>query len=189
MGSEAAPEPTGLQLAQALSHPVRHRLLLQYHRAATSPSRAARLLEAPLNVVSYHTRVLLNHRCIEEVDRRRVRGAVERFYRATRDPIIEDEEWAALPRRLRRAMTLNTLAMMHSEARQGAINGGFDDPCTHMSRTPLDLDEQGRTELNGLLRTLMDDAIRIQSESVARRPRSTSPVELVMLHFRRASSP
>ncbi len=189
MASTAADQPTALEFARALSHPLRHRLLLEYHRDTTSPSRAARRLEAPLNVVSYHTRVLLSHRCIELVDSRRVRGAVERFYRATRDPIIEDGEWSALPARLRRAMTQTTVSMVWSEVRRAAMAGGFDAASTHLSRTPLDLDDDARDQLNGLLRHLMDEAIRIQSESAARNPAIEHRVELVMLHFGRTSAP
>jgi hypothetical protein len=189
MGSTAADQPTPLEFARALSHPLRHRLLLEYHRDTTSPSRAAKRLAARLNVVSYHTHVLLSHRCIELVDSRRVRGAVERFYRATRDPIIEDAEWAALPARLRRAMTQTTVSMVWSEVRRAAMTGGFESASTHLSRTPLDLDEHAREELNGLLRVLMDEAIRIQSESAARRSATKHKVELVMLHFGRTSAP
>jgi DNA-binding transcriptional ArsR family regulator len=189
MGAVPDESPSGLQVARALSHPLRRRLFYEFHREETSPSRAARRLDEPLNVVSYHTRVLLEQHCIRLVRSRRVRGAVERFYRATTDPIIEDAEWVELPAKLRRAMTLTTLSMVLSEARHGAVNGGFDAGTTHMSRTPLDLDRTGREELNRLLRAVMDDAIRIQSESLARDRETTSPVELVMLHFGRVSAP
>jgi hypothetical protein len=189
MGDIAAGQPTGLQFARALSHPLRRRLFFEYHREATSPSRAAKRLDARLNVVSYHTHVLLEQRCIQEVDSRRVRGAIERFYRATLDPIIEDDEWVALPRQLRRAMTQTTLSMVWSEIRRAGMTGGFDSASTHLSRTPLDLDDDGREQLNRLLREMMDDAIRIQSESAARGSATTHKLELVMLHFDRASTP
>ena len=189
MGSAAAEQATGLRLARALAHPLRHRLFFEYHREITSPSRAARRLDAPLNVVSYHTHVLRRERCIEQVDSRRVRGAVERFYQATVEPVLSDEAWAALPPRLRRGMTHGALSMMWREVRRSAMTGGFDASCVHLSRTPLDLDEQGAQELNGLLCDLLDAAIRIQSESQARAAGAASPVELVLLHFGRASAP
>lgn len=189
MSSSPADAPTALQFARILAHPLRHRLYLEYHREPTSPSRAAKRLGARLNVVSYHTHVLLSHRCIELVDRRRVRGTVERFYRATRDPIIEDDAWEALPARLRRGLTHGTLSMTWTEVRRAALSGGFDEACTHMSRTPLELDREGRDELNARLRGLMDEVLRIQAESTRRGSTRTFPMELVMLHFDQASTP
>lgn len=181
--------PTATQFARALAHPLRHRLYLEYHRAPTSPSRAAKRLDARLNVVSYHTHVLLSQQCIELVDRRRVRGAVERVYRATRAPVVEDDDWAALPMRLKRAMTHGTLSMAWTDVRHAALNGGFDASWTHISRTPLELDSEGREELNARLRSLMDDVLRIQASSRQRGSARTVPVELVMLHFGRGSAP
>jgi hypothetical protein len=189
MSSTAADAPSVLQFARALAHPLRQRLYYEYHREPTSPSRAAKRLDARLNVVSYHTHVLLSHRCIELVDHRRVRGTVERFYRATLDPIIEDDEWEALPIRLKRALTHGTLSMTWAEVRRAALNGGFDQACAHMSRTPLELDSEGRDELNARLRGLIDEVLRIQAESADRGSTQTSPVELVMLHFGRGSTP
>jgi hypothetical protein len=186
MGSTTA---DALQFARALAHPLRWRLYHEYHREPTSPSRAARLLGARLNVVSYHTHVLLSRRYIEQVDSRRVRGTVERFYRATQDPLLEDDEWEALPLRMKRGLIHGTLAMTSAELRRAALNGGFDQACTHVSRTPLELDGQGRDELNALLRGVLDDALRIQAESLQRVSSETFPVELVMLHFGRASTP
>ena len=181
--------PTGIELAHVLSHPVRHQLLLEYHRAETSPSRAAKRLGFPLNVASYHTNVLLDKHCIELVRSRRVRGATERFYRATGEPILDDAAWEGLPLRLRRAMTHRTLGMIWSEAGRAAVNGGFDDAHMHLSRTPLELDERATDELNRLLSAVLDDALRIQSESLARRPAATRAVSLVMLRYGQSSPP
>jgi hypothetical protein len=189
MGPTAAEGPSALEFARALAHPLRHRLFFEYHRDVTSPSRAARRLEEPLNVVAYHTRALLSRRCIELVDSRRVRGAVEHFYRTTVEPYLEDDEWLSLPPRLRRAMTQSTLAMVWRELRHAAMTGGFDAASTHMSRMPLELDQAGRDELNDRLRALIDDAVRIQDESSARAAGPAHPVELVVLHFGRASAP
>ena len=187
MRTPPAAEPTTVAFARALSHPLRHQLFLEFHREPTSPSRAAKALGARLNVVSYHTKVLLDCGCIELVDSRRVRGAVEHVYRATREPILEDEDWAALPLRLRRAMTQGTLSLLLRDARAAALNGGFDVAATHMSRTPLELDSRGRAELNERLRAVMDAAIRIQAESAARAADGTHTLELVMLYFDRVS--
>jgi hypothetical protein len=189
MAAAGPDPPTSIDLARALAHPLRHRLLLEFHRGTTSPSRAAKRLDAPLNLVSYHTQVLLSRRCIELVDSHRARGAVERFYRATIEPYLEDAEWLALPPALRRAMTQSLLALIWRDLRHAAMAGGFDTAYSHLSRVPLELDDRARDELGGLLRGLIDEVVRIQDESAARSPGSGAPVELVMLHFRRASAP
>jgi DNA-binding transcriptional ArsR family regulator len=192
MPSDDAKSPSPVDVARALAHPLRHRMLLEFHRSPSSPSQVARTLDAPLNVVSYHTKELCRRGCIELVDSRRVRGATERFYRSTVEPILDDDDWAALPARLRRELTQRALAMIWSDVRRAGMLGGFDTARSHLSRTPLELDAQGCEELNRLLSDVLDRAIAVEAESAARGGGDSQPAELVMLHFTRppaASAP
>lgn len=68
---------------QALGHPLRRRImrLLLGNDRATSPTQAARLLDASLSHVSYHFRMLARAKALEKAGERPVRGSVEHFYR------------------------------------------------------------------------------------------------------------
>jgi len=80
------------RFARMVAHPLRQRLIVGYTVEPTSPSRLAAALGERVNVVSYHTGVLLRAACIELVRTERRRGATEHFYRATAPGVIEDHE-------------------------------------------------------------------------------------------------
>jgi predicted transcriptional regulator len=82
---------------KAMSHPLRAEAFkLIRELGPLSPREVARELEADLKDVSYHVRKLSEFQCVEEVANRQVRGAVEHFYRATEQHMIDTEEWAEL---------------------------------------------------------------------------------------------
>lgn len=74
--------PTYPELLQALSHPLRRRILRTLHEAgeARSPRELSRVFRAPVSNVSYHVRVLRDKGAIALTDRRPVRGTAEHFY-------------------------------------------------------------------------------------------------------------
>src|SRR3954471_12700053 len=98
------------RVAPLLAHPLRDRVLYEYQHEPTLPSEVARRIGRPLNLVSYHTRVLLRHGCLELVRVERRRGAPTHFYRAVVDQFLEDEEWVSLSVTRRRNLALSTLA-------------------------------------------------------------------------------
>src|SRR6185436_16961493 len=91
-------------LARLIRHPIRCYALFSYSERTTSPRAIAEALGAPLNVVSYHTQVLLREGAIELVRTRQRRGAQEHFYRAVLSIEIGDAEWGELPVKLRRPL-------------------------------------------------------------------------------------
>lgn len=70
------------RLAKALSHDVRARALGLIVSSATSPKAISEELGVDLRSVAYHVRVLKNLGCIEPVETRPRRGAIEHVYRA-----------------------------------------------------------------------------------------------------------
>jgi len=73
------------QLAKALSSPLRARALELIAGGATSPKAIADKLDVDLRTVAYHVRVLRQLGCVELIETKRRRGAVEHIYRvATR---------------------------------------------------------------------------------------------------------
>jgi hypothetical protein len=171
------------EVARLLAHPLRQRLLFEYARP-TSPSKAARRLRQPVNLVSYHTDVLRRRGWIELVRTQRRRGATEHVYRSTGRPDIEDTDWARLSLRLRRTIVLGTLGGTADDARAAALGGGFDEATAHLSRCPLYLDEQGVAEVAATLRRAIAELTRIAAAARERDPDGCERHDVAIQFFR-----
>jgi DNA-binding transcriptional ArsR family regulator len=182
---------TQTRLIKAIAHPLRHRILIQLNERQASPSMLAKQLGAPLGNVSYHVKILLENDVIELVDTKPVRGAIEHIYRATARPYLDDEHWAQLPLSLRRALFDASLQKAWEHVVEAAKDGGLDDPETHLSWTPLDLDRRGYADMIELLAQTLDRALEIQSEAAGRMAeqspaaQETERTELTILHYHR----
>src|SRR5215208_348994 len=118
LGTDAGQDwPLGPNLAKALSHPLRHRILERLSAGGeASPNQLAKRLDAPLSNVAYHVRVLLDLGCIELVGTRQRRGALEHSYRAIARPWLDAEPWAQLPASFRRQTLARTLRDIVADA-------------------------------------------------------------------------
>lgn len=81
----------GLDLFNALGHPLRRRVLREMLETGgeVSPRELAAVLSEHLSVLSYHVRVLAECETIELTRTERVRGSTQHFYRA-----VVRSEWA-----------------------------------------------------------------------------------------------
>lgn len=86
------PRPVSIdqQLAKALSNTLRARALHLIAEGAASPKAIAARLEVDLRTVAYHVRVLRRLGCIELVETKRRRGAVEHIYRVAAVALDDD---------------------------------------------------------------------------------------------------
>jgi DNA-binding transcriptional ArsR family regulator len=179
------------RLHKALSHPLRQTLLEALQRRVASPSELAEELNEPIGNVSYHVKVLAENDAIELVKTEAARGAIEHFYRATARSYFDDEQWAQLPLSARRGLTGQTLKDIWRDLAAAAQAGKLDEPTTHITRSPLELDDEAYQELNELLLGLVDRALELYAESQERlaevpdQERQTHRTELVNLHFHR----
>jgi DNA-binding transcriptional ArsR family regulator len=176
-------------LARMIRHPLRQRVLSKYSEAVTSPSAVAAALGARLNIVSYHTQVLLRAGVVELVRTERRRGASQHFYRARSAGPIEDAEWERLPTNLRRALVRHAIDEIAREAADALPRSGMDDGTAHVSRSYLVLDRQGRDELSSLLRATFASARDMGQASRERGNDDAVPCEVVLMSFQRASRP
>jgi hypothetical protein len=176
-------------LGKLLRHPLRQHLLFKYAESVTSPSDVADALEEKLNLVSYHTNVLLRAGCLELVRTERRRGAREHFYRAVLTSEIHDADWEQLPVRLRRALARLTIDATFREVGDALPRGGMDGASAHVSRSFLMLDREGRDALASLLRATIADAFAIERASRDRGADDEVPFELIVMSFERASRP
>jgi DNA-binding transcriptional ArsR family regulator len=184
----AAPEADAADSARharILAHPLRHRLLLEYAQAVTSPSKLAAALGERVNVVSYHTGVLAKAGYLELVRTEPHRGATEHYYRARGFGEISDRDWERLPSRLRRTLVRRSLELVWRDASAALPAGGMDAATAHVSRALLTLDEPAREQLAALLRSTLERAGSIGDASRAR-DASGARSELVILYFTRA---
>ena len=176
---------TAHRLMKGLSHPLRLRVLLRLDRRVASPAELARELGEPLGTVAYHTRVLAGLGCVELVRTEPRRGAIEHYYRAIVQPYFSDSDWAQLPAAARQSISEAVLQRAWADAADALKAGTFDArDDVHLSRTPLDLDERGWHELNGLLAELLDRALAIEAASLARGADEVRS-SLVLMHFER----
>jgi len=195
-GTDAGQDrPLDPNLAKALSHPLRQRILerLSVGGEAT-PNQIARLLDAPLANVAYHVRVLLALDCVELVSTRQVRGALEHHYRATAHPWLDAEQWARLPASFRRQALARTLREIVSDASDAAVTGGFDQPAALVRRQVLQLDAQGWRAIAVLLEDMLAAAQRIHHDSAVRAAKGETDLapidaEIGLLLFHRPPQP
>lgn len=152
-------------LAKALAHPMRTRILSALENRTASPSELADELEAPLGVVSYHVRRLHSLRFLKLVKRVARRGAVEHYYTTIAGPTITDAAWGSTPAIVKQAMLGATLNAIGASVGAAAGSGGFDQPATHVSRTPVTLDAEGWSTLARELESVLDRIGEIEAES------------------------
>jgi DNA-binding transcriptional ArsR family regulator len=68
------------ELARALSHPIRLEILQALQDRIASPAELSREIDQRPAVVSYHATTLLRCGCLELVQSRGRRGAIENFF-------------------------------------------------------------------------------------------------------------
>jgi DNA-binding transcriptional ArsR family regulator len=185
-----AKPPDGLvdpRLAKALSHPMRARILTILNERVASPNEIAEMIDERLPNVSYHVRALLELGCIELVSTAQRRGAIEHYYRALTRPFFSARDWKRLPRSARTAITDVALQLIWDDTAEAVKSDTFESRSDrHLSRTPLQLDEEGWKEITDLLAKALDEAQTIGVKSGKRLAKSKDeaiPTRLVLMHF------
>ena len=185
--TRTTPEGITQQLAKALAHPLRVRILTSLHKGISSPNQLAQELGEPLGNVSYHVKTLLEFDCVELVKTEPRRGAVEHFYRATERAFFSDSDWEKIPASARKGISGAVLEMIGQDSTKALVAGTIDARSdSHISRTPLVLDEKGWSELNTMLGEIVERAVQIQEESASRLTDSKADgieTKLAILHF------
>jgi DNA-binding transcriptional ArsR family regulator len=188
--TRTSPEGITQQLAKALAHPLRVRILSSLHKGISSPNQLSQELGEPLGNVSYHVKTLLEYDCVELVKTEPRRGAVEHFYRATERAFFSDADWAKIPASARKGINGVALETIGQEATEAMIAGTIDARTdSHVSQTPLLLDEKGWKEMASLLGDTLNRAIEIQQEAASRlADEKSDPISatLAILHFEKA---
>jgi DNA-binding transcriptional ArsR family regulator len=185
--TRTSPEGITQQLAKALAHPLRVRILTELHKGISSPNQLAQKLGEPLGNVSYHVKTLLEYDCVELVKTEPRRGAVEHFYRATERAFFSDSDWAKIPASARKGISGVVLESIGEGATAAMIAGTIERRTdSHLSDTPLVLDEKGWKELNKVLADALNRGVEISEEAATRLADSKDDgitTKLAIMHF------
>lgn len=183
----SSPEGITQQLAKALAHPLRVRILSSLHKGVSSPNQLSQELGEPLGNVSYHVKTLLEYDCVELVKTEPRRGAVEHFYCATERAFFNASDWEKIPASARKGICGSILETVGQDATEALLAGTIDGRAdSHVSRTPLVLDQKGWADVVALLAETLDKAIAIQEEAATRLSDSEDDsltTKLAILHF------
>jgi DNA-binding transcriptional ArsR family regulator len=157
------------RMAKALSHPVRVQALEILNERVASPSDIARELDLPVANVSYHVSTLLKLKCIEEVETRPVRGALEHLYRAVRRPHATLADWESMPINARHAFAAEIGREAFDHFRAALESDSFGNRTDqHFTWTRLVLDERGWQNVYSRLHEVLDWLPEEQAASAAR---------------------
>lgn len=190
---ETGPESGSSSLeatARALRHPLRVQILAACHQRDLTPKEFAEGRRISVPVVSYHFRALHKADYLQVTREEKVRGARRYFYRAKGLEIVEAEN-SVLPGS--EAPSAASAAVLRGFIVRclEAIRGGTLDarPDSHLSWSPLELDEQGWNELVSELDGFFKRSQEIKAEAQDRLRRSGEPTIPVTLGLAGFESP
>jgi DNA-binding transcriptional ArsR family regulator len=164
---------TSVTMAALIAHPTRARALSILAERTASPNEIfAEIkdeLDHDLSTLSYHIRKLDEAGVIELVDEKKVRGAVEHFYRAKTLTAVPEEEWEQLTIAEREPYTELALQLSFADATRALEAGTFDQrPDRWLTRIPLLLDEEGWQELKALEEDRYERTLQIKAAAANR---------------------
>ncbi|MGN6663919.1 MAG: helix-turn-helix domain-containing protein [Solirubrobacterales bacterium] len=174
-------------MIKALAHPTRVDILNILAEGPSSPSRIARQLDnVSLNLTAHHIKVLRDLDCVELEEEVRHGGRTEHIYRLSKRPMFTAEEWDEVDPRDGQPITLQLLRVVSEELQEALLTGGFEGGDKHLSRTPLNVDEQGWGEVNEILKRALYELIEVADQSAERVRLSgdeTKRMRVVILQF------
>jgi DNA-binding transcriptional ArsR family regulator len=171
---------------RALGHPLRVRILAILEERTASAVEISRMLQADIGVVAYHVRKLHQLGLIELERETRVRGAIQRHYRAYERPRVSDDAWEQAPPVAKQAAVDAALQQIYDYGRASNAAGGFDRRDAHITRTALRLDAEGWDKLARSLRRVLEEVAEIEREVAARGAAGEAELEdvgLVLMQF------
>jgi DNA-binding transcriptional ArsR family regulator len=158
------------RIARALDHPSRIQILENLAAEGIgSASTVSKRSDLVLGNAAYHFRVL-HEKCglVEVVRTRRVRGALETFYRLAPAHALQ-ADWSKMPAPLRSGLE-GSLLMAFTDASIAALESGALDERkdTTFTYRPLALDKRGLNDSNRAIRKALEVTMRAERESRTR---------------------
>lgn len=166
----AAPKLIDAQLLRAEAHSIRAHILSILSEGPNNPARMQRRMQnVSLNLVSYHIKQLVKFGCIELVRKEKRNGATEHVYRTVKRQYLNADQWAAVDPILRQPITATILRMISDETGRSLAEGKFDLlPDNHLSRSPIELDRAGWSEVVDILEIALGGVLEAHAKSAER---------------------
>lgn len=188
MARLANPTLIDSRVLKAQSHPIRAHILNILSEGPNSPGRMQRRMEnVSLSLVCHHVKVLRTVGLIELVEIRKHGGRKEHIYRATKRQFFDVEEWEAIDPKFRDPIVATILQQISEDAGRAAAEGRFNAmPDRHLSRSPIEVDQEGWTEVVDGLEEALTRVLEAHAKSRERAYESGEklmPVRVVMMQF------
>lgn len=174
------PSPTLIdeRILRAQSHPIRAQILNILSEGPNSPSRMQRrMTSVSLPLVCHHIKILRDVDLIELVDIKMHGGRKEHIYRAAQRQFFNAEEWEAIDPRFRDPVIGGILRQISNDTGRAAAEGRFSEiPDSHLSRSPIELDAAGWTEVVDALEEVLEKILGADANSRERAQQSGEPL-------------
>ncbi len=163
----AAPTLIDPRILKAQSHPVRAEILNIRSEGPSSPSRMHRRMEAgSLQLVCHHIKILREVGLIELVRIKQRGNRKEHIYRATKRQYFSLEEWLAVDPKFRDPVIGTILRQISDDTGRAAAEGRFSEfPDSHLSRSPIEVDAQGWTDVLEALEVALERILEAHAQS------------------------
>lgn len=176
------------QILKAQSHPTRAAILNILSEGPSSPARMQRRMEDDsLETVCYHVKILRDAALIELVKVKHHGGRKEHIYRATKRQFFDLEEWYAVDPQFRQPILTTIVQQALEDTGRAMAEGKFTlRPDIHLSRSPLELDAAGWTEVYDALELALSSVLEAHARSAERSQETGQPkfpARVVMMQF------
>jgi DNA-binding transcriptional ArsR family regulator len=163
------PDELRARLLAALLHPLRRSILGALSVRTASAREIAAETGCSPESIGHQLRRLRREGLIQLEASRRRRGVAENYYRATLEPIIDDDDFEALSLEQRRQFSVELIKSLYVDINRALKEGTFDsrsDSCAGHIR--LTLDESGWRELAEIHRETLEEVIVLRRRAAAR---------------------
>jgi len=170
-------------VAYAITHQARTEIHTLLNEGPHSQEGLTRLIRAPASKnAGHHLREMLADGSIELAYVKRVRNALEHYYRAVEIPFYTDEEIAAMPPEARQAIAGLILEGVMSEAMAALWAGRMvDDRRVWLSWRWFNVDARGRADIADEQARHWNRVREIEIESLERCARSGEPTKSIIV--------
>lgn len=145
---------------------LRVRILAACNQREVTPKEIARQEGLPLATVGYYFRALEKEGYLHVSRKEKARGFMRHYYVADRQKVTTDKEFAQMTPEQRHevseALLRDFLAHCREALREGTLDARSD---SHLSWSPLLLDQRGWNDLQSALDRMLDRGHEIQAES------------------------
>lgn len=190
MPEKRPPQLVDQRLLKALSHPTRILILDILSEGNNSPTGIQRRIgDVSLNLLTHHIKVLRDLGCIKLVEKVPKRGATEHIYEVSERQFLTVKEWEAVDSKHRRPITSTIMRTISEDTGIAFADGRFDERTdNHLSRSPLELDEKGWSEVVSALAKALDKVLEADEKSKKRAEEAGTeddlfPARVVIMQF------